>query len=61
MIETTQIAFTQPAYRQIVGNLDAVMTYMKEEFGKSEEEAQAWLRDFVNGHYLPVWRAMNPD
>lgn len=60
-MRTTQVAFSQPAYRQIVQNLDAVLTFMKEEFGKTEDEAQAWMRDFIAGHYFPVWRAINRD
>lgn len=52
-------AFSQNAYNQITGNLDAIITFMMTEFGKTEAEAQAWLQSFVTHHYFPVWRAMN--
>lgn len=58
-MDTTQVAFSQSAYRQIVSNLDGILAFMMTEFGKSEDEAQAWMRDFIVGHYFPVWRAMN--
>ena len=60
-MKDTQVAFSQPDYRTIVGHLDDCLRFMMDRFGKSELEAQAWLLDFVKGHYIPVWRAMNPD
>lgn len=46
---------TQEKYGELVHSLDDVMTTMKLT-GKTEAEAQAWLKDFIHGHYLPVWR-----
>jgi hypothetical protein len=54
------LPFTPQAYGEIVDALDKIVEYMKREYGKSEDEAQAWMESFVREHYFPVWRAMNP-
>lgn len=55
----TERPFTQDDYNEIVYALDKAMLSLR-NLGKSESEAQSALKDFIDGHYLPVWRRMLP-
>jgi hypothetical protein len=48
--------FRQSDYNLITDHLDAVIDHMKGTLGKTEEEAQKMLVDWINLHYIPVWR-----
>jgi hypothetical protein len=61
MSNETQVAFDRASYMRIIKPLDEVIEFMKTRFGKTEQEARDWMKDFVLGHYFPVWRAMNSD
>lgn len=50
--------FTAAHYERITSALDDVMALMKEDLGKTEGEAGMWLLDFIEKHYLPVWRKL---
>jgi len=57
----TEIAFSHTDYRRVVDDLDAILDFVRKNFGKTEHESREWLKNFITIHYLPVWREMNYD
>lgn len=55
------VAFSANDYRTVVRKLDEVVDFMKANYVSSEEQAWLWMRDFIQEHYFPVYRAMNTD
>ena len=55
-----EVAFGQDDYKVLTSSLDTAMAHLK-TLGMNERAAQAYLQNFVEGHYFPVWRAMHPD
>lgn len=52
--------FTQRDYNTLVDSLDIALGVFS-KLGKTEDEAQAALKDFVSEHYCKVWRVMETD
>lgn len=53
----TERPFVQDDYNEIVYALDKAMLALR-KLGKSEDEARVMLKDFINGHYFPIWRKL---
>jgi hypothetical protein len=51
--------FEQKTYNKLIDALDSVMDdELRGRLEMSEEEARNTLKNFVEIHYLPVWRAI---